>query len=122
MSRRVPPTVSPNLSRRHLIVFGSTSLAMSLVACKGEKNQRTSGTKSTNATKGCSAPIDATSKQMRSTLKYADSTADPAKACDKCVQFVAGAFGDCGSCKLFSGPVQPKGTCASFAPNAATSE
>lgn len=65
--------------------------------------------------KSCDATFDAKSKQMRKTLQYKDKAGDAAKACEKCAQYEKGKFGDCGGCKLFAGPVQPAGTCLSFA-------
>jgi len=67
----------------------------------------------------CNAAIDDASKTMRKTLQYADKAAVPEKHCSACAQFTAGAYGDCGSCKLFTGPVNPNGGCLSFAPKSA---
>ena len=65
------------------------------------------------------APIDEQSKTMRRALQYKEKTDDQAKRCDKCLQFEAKKFGDCGQCKIFTGAVNPGGFCLSFAPIAA---
>lgn len=53
---------------------------------------------------------------MRTTLGYADKTPDPAKACKGCNFFKAAGEGQCGSCTLIKGPINPGGTCKSWAP------
>lgn len=45
---------------------------------------------------------------------YSDTSADPAKKCAQCIQFVAGAPDACGSCKVVKGPINPEGTCKLF--------
>ncbi len=62
------------------------------------------------------ATIDAQSKQMRTTLKYVEKSAEEGKKCSNCLQWVA-PEGDskCGGCKLFTGPVNPNGHCLSWA-------
>jgi len=67
----------------------------------------------------CSATIDEASKATRKTLQYKKVAATPEKKCTACVQYDPGKFGDCGGCKLFTGPVQPEGGCLSFAPKGA---
>jgi hypothetical protein len=64
----------------------------------------------------CNATIDDTSRAMRRTTQYKDKAVVPEKHCSACAQYIAGKYGDCGGCKLFTGPVQPNGGCLSFAP------
>ncbi len=107
-----------SIQRRHLLVLGGAGLAtLALVACGQDKKDTPAKTSKSSAPggTGCKAPVDANSKQMRSTLKYVDKTADEKKRCDNCAQYEAGKHGDCGGCKLFTGPVQPGGYCMSWA-------
>ena len=54
-------------------------------------------------------------KATRTALKYVDASVTEGKACEKCQQFTAPAGGaSCGTCKLFAGPVSPKGYCTGF--------
>jgi hypothetical protein len=69
-----------------------------------------------NSGGGCSTALDDTSKTLRKNLQYLDKAAVPEKHCSVCLQYTAGTYGDCGSCKLFTGPVNPNGGCLSFAP------
>ncbi len=63
--------------------------------------------------------IDDASKQMRRALQY-KAKSDSDKNCVGCVQYVAAPKdGECGGCKLFTGPVNPEGYCLSFAPKTA---
>jgi hypothetical protein len=57
-------------------------------------------------------------KQLRSTLAYVDTAADPNKKCLDCVQWVVAPQGGCGSCKVLRGPIHPDGTCNLFAKKA----
>jgi hypothetical protein len=72
-----------------------------------------------SATLDCNSTIDEASKTQRRTLQYKKEAADPAKKCNACAQFTEKKYGDCGGCKLFTGPVQPNGGCLSFAPKGA---
>jgi hypothetical protein len=55
--------------------------------------------------------------QVRTALAYLDTSADPTKACSRCQQFVpAASGGGCGTCKVVRGPINPAGSCKSFAP------
>jgi hypothetical protein len=49
-------------------------------------------------------------------MQYKNPAAIPEKHCSACAQFIPGKYGDCGGCKLFTGPVNPNGGCLSFAP------
>lgn len=47
-------------------------------------------------------------------VAYAEKSPDPTKECTKCQQYVPGPEGECGTCKVVKGPINPKGTCKSF--------
>ncbi len=64
----------------------------------------------------CNTPIDAASKQTRLIMQYKNPAAIPEKHCSACAQYIPAKYGDCGGCKLFTGPVNPNGGCLSFAP------
>lgn len=73
----------------------------------------------------CNDPsyYDEKSAKMRKTLQYVEKSEKEGKICSTCMQWIPpkeaknekGPKG-CGGCKLFSGPVNPKGYCLSFAP------
>jgi len=44
---------------------------------------------------------------------YTDHAPDPARACERCQQYMGSSDG-CGACKLVRGPIHPKGTCKVF--------
>lgn len=67
---------------------------------------------------GCDAPIDAASTQMRTALQYKEASDQEGKNCANCAQFKPGAYGDCGGCALFAGPVNNNGYCLSWAAKA----
>lgn len=107
--------------RRALIMIGGGVAAAGLfIACKKDEggSSGATGTGSAAATGagGCDTPPDETSKGIRKTLQYKKEATDAAKQCKDCAQYTAGAFGECGGCKLFTGPVKPGGGCLSFAP------
>jgi hypothetical protein len=55
-------------------------------------------------------------KMRTETLAYVEKSTDPAKTCKACALYKAAAEGQCGSCQLVKGPINPAGTCKSFAP------
>lgn len=69
--------------------------------------------------KDCNSTIDDASKAQRKTLQYKKVATVPEKKCTACAQYIEKSYGDCGGCKLFTGPVQPEGGCLSFAPKGA---
>jgi len=52
---------------------------------------------------------------LRKTLVYVDKSPNAEKSCANCVQFVAAAADQCGTCKLVKGPINPAGYCNSWA-------
>ncbi len=66
----------------------------------------------------CNTPIEPASAQSRKIMQYKNPAAIPEKHCSACSQFIEAKYGDCGGCKLFTGPVNPNGGCLSFAPKA----
>jgi hypothetical protein len=74
----------------------------------------------------CNDPsyYDAQSAQMRKTLQYVEQSEKEGKYCNNCMQYLEKAKNGkgpdgCGGCKLFTGPVNPKGYCLSYAPKQA---
>ncbi|MFZ5438855.1 MAG: hypothetical protein ACOZQL_02540 [Myxococcota bacterium] len=55
--------------------------------------------------------LDPGSRSIRAALKYVESSNLPGKACKTCQQYIAGAYGTCGGCRLFAGGVNPGGVC-----------
>ena len=87
------------------------------VAACGNKSSEGASSGATGAgAKDCNTQPDEAAKATRKQLQYKKESVDPNKRCELCAQFQAGQYGDCGGCKLFGGPVQPKGGCLSFAP------
>ena len=117
--------------RRALHVIGMTTGGLVLAGCAQEKAgvpekkkaaeapKKTASAPAAAAPKAdddCGAAIDATSKNLRTTLQYVEKSQIAEKNCGNCLQYVAPAAGKtCGGCKLFTGPVQPTGYCLSWA-------
>ncbi|TNE70478.1 hypothetical protein EP331_11995 [bacterium] len=59
--------------------------------------------------------VPAAELQKRTTFKYVDASADPAKHCSGCALYKAPADGGCGGCTLFAGPVTQNGYCTAWA-------
>ena len=117
----------------HLIGVGLAAGGLfGLAACSKEKEAPPSGSSGGGSTPSptpttapaetaaaggtCDTPIDAASKQTRMLVQYKNPAAVAEKHCSVCSQYITAKFGSCGGCKLFAGPVQPNGGCASFAP------
>jgi hypothetical protein len=86
---------STNQTRRTFLKIGGVAMAMIPIAALAAKND-----------------------QMRTAMKYAEKSADPAKICTGCMHFVPGKTPkDLGGCKLFPGDteVNPNGTCTAWA-------
>ncbi len=99
-----------NLDRRDFlkVAFGLGAAATSLVALGG----CSSGPKALNCTD--TSGLAAGDLAMRQQLKYVDAATDPAKVCSGCQFFQAKAPDACGGCTLVKGPINPKGSCASW--------
>jgi hypothetical protein len=50
-------------------------------------------------------------KKLRESQDYEDHTSHADQTCLGCTQYVAGAEGQCGTCKVIKGPIHPKGWC-----------
>ncbi len=116
--------------RRALHVIGMTAGGLVMAACAKEGAQseappEAAGSKPSEepakvaeapAADDCAAEIEPQSQQLRTTLGYVAQSPNAEQLCSNCAQYVAPAEGkNCGGCKLFSGPVQPKGYCRSWA-------
>lgn len=61
--------------------------------------------------------VDDASRTMRQNMQYLPKSDKPGKQCSNCAQYVASTTGGpCGTCKLFTGPVNPSGVCLAYAP------
>ncbi len=92
---------------------------LALTGCPKSGGGSSTDSKGNAPQQDCNATIDDASKNLRKVLQYTDKAVAPEKNCAACAQFEAGKYGDCGGCKLFTGPVNPKGGCLSFAPKVA---
>lgn len=97
-----PSTPSDFTSRRRLLLYCASTLV--LVAGAGCKKSTPATCPSSNLT-----PDDL---QIRTALGYTDASADAAKTCAKCQQYVPAD--PCGSCKVVNGPIHPDGYCRVF--------
>ena len=88
------------------------SILLGLAAC---------GSKESNSMV-CADPNTMTSAEesVRRTLKYTETSSDPAKTCSDCEFFhAAQETGGCGTCEMFGGkPVNPGGHCDSWSVDA----
>lgn len=101
--------------RRTLQLLGVGVAAATGLALVGCDKKESSSSSSSGGGGACTGEIDETSKGLRKALQYKEAAADPAKQCKDCLQYDKGKFGECGGCKLFTGPVKPGGSCMSFA-------
>lgn len=61
--------------------------------------------------------VDDASRTMRQNMQYLAKSDKPGKQCSSCAQYVVSTTGGpCGTCKLFTGPVNPAGVCLAYAP------
>jgi hypothetical protein len=58
-------------------------------------------------------------KTRRELLVYVDKSPDPTKKCSACALYKPAAPNTCGACSLVKGPINPDGSCKSFAPKPA---
>jgi len=98
----MPPNPSDFTSRRRLLLFSASALA--LIAGAGCK-------KSPPATCPPSS-LTEDDLHVRAVLGYVDSSVDPAKTCAKCQQYEPAD--PCGSCKVVKGAIHPNGYCRVF--------
>jgi hypothetical protein len=68
---------------------------------------------------GDTTGLSDTDIQVRTVLNYQDKSTDPNRECDKCLQFLPPDHPGCGACKVVKGPINPRGSCKSFAPKPA---
>jgi hypothetical protein len=107
--------------RRALQIFGAGLTAGGLFVISGCKKEEEAAPAAKKVAAGPSCqtkePLDETSRTMRRTLQYMEKSNRPGKLCSGCSQYETTRFGpDCGGCKLFTGAVNPNGSCLSFAP------
>lgn len=104
------------LGRREFLVramqLGAAAAAapalVSLVGCGGGGSKQQSCTDTLG--------LQPAEIRMRTSLGYNDISPDATKACDLCALYTEPAEGQyCGGCTLMKGPINPKGTCNSFA-------
>jgi hypothetical protein len=96
------------LSRRDLLERGGAfGLAVVGVAC-GKSTPRALVCADTTG-------LSDTDIQIRTVLNYQDTSNDPNRECDKCLQFVPSDRPGCSTCKVIKGPINPHGSCKSFA-------
>lgn len=91
---------------RRRFVLGSAAALLGATAC-GKKMQAAEFT--------CTdvGGLSDADQAARVNAGYSDRSTDPKRSCSECHQFLSGG-GGCGACKLFRGPVHPKGTCRVF--------
>ena len=98
----MPPTPSGCTSRRRLLLFSASTLALIAgVGCK----------KSAPATCPASS-LTPDDLHLRTVLGYVNSSPDAAKTCAKCEQYVPAD--PCGTCKVVKGAIHPEGYCRVF--------
>lgn len=99
-------------AKRALMVLGAAAIAPSVLsACGGEE---TSGGLTCTDTTGLS-PAEITTRQSQ---HYADASPHADKHCNGCRFFTAGAAGQCGTCQVIRGPINPDGYCDLWAARA----
>ncbi|HYP76229.1 MAG TPA: hypothetical protein VER12_09750 [Polyangiaceae bacterium] len=98
----MPPAPSDFTSRRRLLLYSASTLA--LIAAGGCK-------KSSPATCPTSS-LTEDDLHVRTVLGYVDSSPDAAKTCAKCQQYVPAD--PCGTCKVVKGAIHPEGYCRVF--------
>jgi hypothetical protein len=85
-----------------------------LVACGGGSDDKKPAKKADPCKDTSGLSQDELNK--RTTFKYVEASADPAKICANCALYKSPAAGSaCGGCTLFAGPVTEKGYCTAWA-------
>lgn len=98
--------MNDKLTRREIIANGLRALtvipAVAAFGCGGRLD--------------CSdtSKLSAADAKMRTDQNYLETSSDPAKACDRCAQWIAAQGEGCGGCQVLKGPINPKGTCKLF--------
>ena len=95
---------SPALSRRQALLLGTLPLAAAL------------GCRTTPSSCQDVSGLSPDEVRAREALEYHDRSAEPARTCSGCLQFLepTGLF-SCGTCRLVRGPIHPQGSCRAFA-------
>ncbi len=112
--------------KRSLVVVGAAASSGTILAACSESGGGESAGSAAPAEPAAPAGLNCTDTtgvdpaavQMRTTLHYAETTADAARKCVDCALYTVGAAGACGGCAVIQGPINPDGTCDSFAPKA----
>lgn len=95
------------LSRRDLLERGG-ALGLAVVAGCGKPKPHALVCTDTSG-------LSEADMQVRTVLNYQDASNDPNRECDKCLQFLPADHPGCGACKVVKGPINPHGSCKSFA-------
>ena len=90
--------------KRALTVLGAAAIAPTLLAGCGEEG---GGALSCAGTDGLSAPEIAT----RNSQAYVEASANAEQTCANCNFFTAGQAGQCGTCTVIRGTINPAGYC-----------
>lgn len=64
------------------------------------------------------AGLSADEVNARTVLGYVDASGNPAKPCSTCQLYKPSAPDQCGGCQIMKGPVNPAGSCKSWAKKA----
>lgn len=98
-------------ARRALTVLGAAVLAPSVLTGCGEEG---GGALNCNDTSGLEPAQVAT----RESQSYVESSPNAEQTCVSCRFYAAGAAGQCGTCTVLQGPINPAGYCALWAATA----
>jgi hypothetical protein len=104
--------MTDKLSRRD-VLHGSAALGAFVLAACSKTDKGAAG-----KVAGCTdtSALSSSDLQVRTTLAYADLSADATKACSRCAQFEPAGADACGACRILRGPINPTGTCKAFTP------
>ena len=94
-------------ARRALTVLGAAVLAPSVLTACGEEG----GALSCNDTSG----LEPAQLAVRESQNYLEVSPNAEQTCASCRFFTAGAAGQCGTCTVIQGPINPAGYCALWA-------
>ena len=102
--------MDPKLTRRDLLVRGSSLGAMALLAGSAAACSKSKAPLACTDT----SALSAADLSVRTSLQYVDISTEPGKMCSNCQQFLPAAADQCGACKVVKGPINPGGYCKSF--------